>query len=193
MLLIGDVHQKTEQYLELIKNHTSSVQLGDMGFDYSHLADPELKTHRFLGGNHEDYSQAGIHSCYNALGDFGLGYSGGREFFFVRGAYSIDKVWRIPGVNWFEEEELDFKESNECIELYESVGGSDIILSHDCPQRLVDLIWGYEPTNTRKLLDVLMKIRRPKLWIFGHHHKSIDGFVDGTRFICLNELETLEV
>jgi len=191
MLLIGDVHGKSEDYLKIVKNYPSSVQLGDMGFDYSHFSNLKLKTHRFLKGNHDLYSQDDIHPCYNTLGDFGLGYSGGREFFFVRGAYSIDKAWRIPGISWFEEEELNFQQSNECIELYNSVGGSDLLLSHDCPQQLVDLLWGYEATNTRKLLDVLLEIHRPKLWVFGHHHKSINVVVDGTRFICLNELETL--
>lgn len=32
MILIGDVHGKYGQYLNIIKNHEESIQLGDFGF-----------------------------------------------------------------------------------------------------------------------------------------------------------------
>ena len=34
---------------------------------------------------------------------------------------------------------------------------------------------------------------QPKLWFFGHHHKSWTMMIDGTQFRCLNELEVYDI
>jgi predicted phosphodiesterase len=45
-------------------------------------------------------------------------------------------------------------------------------------------------TATSSLAQQMYTIHKPDLWIFGHHHKSFDETIGGTRFICLNELES---
>lgn len=191
MFIIGDVHGKKDEYLALIKDRGSSVQLGDMGFDYSHLkSDVKMCCHNFIFGNHDNYSQ--FDTVQNNLGNFGVSYSGGHYFFFIRGASSVDRDCRVIGHKWFEEEELNNRQAGECIDLY-TQARPRLVLSHDCPQVLAKHLWGYPPTYTRKLLDNLLSIHSPHIWVFGHHHTSIDIVYKGVRFICLNELETIEL
>lgn len=73
----------------------------------------------------------------------------------------------------------------------------DMIVSHDCPNFVLphlrddgDRMYG---TGTRCTLDAMYNIHKPKLHIFGHHHKSFRKVIDGTEFIGLNELETIEI
>jgi Icc-related predicted phosphoesterase len=40
-------------------------------------------------------------------------------------------------------------------------------------------------------LHMMFQEHQPKLWVFGHHHQSKDVQINGTRFVCLNELETM--
>jgi hypothetical protein len=69
-----------------------------------------------------------------------------------------------------------------------------MILSHDCPEIVCKQLFGYPDNNkTRNGLQTMFEIYQPKLWIFGHHHKSIDTIIGDTRFICLNELETFHL
>jgi hypothetical protein len=39
----------------------------------------------------------------------------------------------------------------------------------------------------------MFSIHKPDLWIFGHWHCDADEVIDGTRFICLNELSYVDV
>jgi hypothetical protein len=43
------------------------------------------------------------------------------------------------------------------------------------------------------MLEELFNIHKPELWVFGHYHVSRTVEEQGTRFVCLNELETLDV
>ena len=53
MLIIGDVHGKINEYLQLIKNRKHSIQLGDFGVGFVDI--PELPiNHRFIRGNHDN-------------------------------------------------------------------------------------------------------------------------------------------
>lgn len=42
-------------------------------------------------------------------------------------------------------------------------------------------------------LQAMFEIHQPDIWIFGHHHKSIDTIVNGTRFICLKEADYITI
>lgn len=54
--VIGDVHGHLDSYVQVAEQARCSLQVGDMGFDYKGLdgLDPEL--HRFIGGNHDNYT-----------------------------------------------------------------------------------------------------------------------------------------
>src|SRR5947209_2924936 len=119
--IIGDVHgqvqlddllsRQSRPYFELIADVSYSIQVDDMGDGetYDHLvANVDAGRHGFFPGNHVFYDVLPPH----ALGDFGAVCWGGVDFFFIRGAESIDraklvKLGRDLGKTlWFEQEEL---------------------------------------------------------------------------------------
>ncbi|MDD5151924.1 MAG: metallophosphoesterase [Flavobacterium sp.] len=192
MLFIGDVHGKTITYESLINNAKGcSIQVGDFGFKGEHkwhLNNVNHKYHQILFGNHDHHP---FINEEHSLGKFG--YIEDKGIFFVSGAFSIDQKYRIEDLDWFRNEELNYQESISCIELYEKVK-PNIIVSHDCPYDIRKYFFGYDDRNpTCSLLQLLLNYHKPKFWVFGHHHKSKDEIIDGTRFVCLKELGTIEI
>ena len=189
MLIIGDVHGMVDQYNRLIKNSDRSIQVGDFGFAKQHewhMKNCDPTKHQIVFGNHDDY---GYLKSPHSLGNYSLTPEG---IFTIRGAESIDKHHRIEGVSWWREEELNWSEANQVVESYMQLR-PEIVISHDCPDSVCLQLFGYGGSFTRKLLENLFQLYQPSLWIFGHHHKSKNEVILGTRFICLNELETFEL
>lgn len=216
--VIGDVHGKTKEYLELVKQHKWSIQIGDMGFSYEHMQiandNPDSSSkvrHRFFGGNHDNYDL--YDNALGNLGDCGPRKLNGVEYFFVRGSVSIDCLYRVQQYmnkelkSWWYEEELSHEELSYALELYQKTKPS-IVLSHDCPiiakkrlsekRRLFDLRkFGFAASDfncrTQVYLQKMFEAHQPDLWVFGHYHRSEDFKIDNTRFICLNELEAMVI
>lgn len=193
--LIGDVHGKYKRYHEIIREkdrHSHSIQIGDFGFDYETLTNVDSKNHVFVGGNHDNYDK--VNSVPNYLGDYGyVNNFNGVDFFFFRGAYSIDRQYRTIGVDWWEKEQLKTEDFIKARELYRDIK-PDLVLTHDCPQSLYSYLLPpgakiYE-NITSWALEELFNIHQPKFWRFGHFHKSWRKVINGTDFRCLNELET---
>ena len=211
--IIGDCHGKFNHYLKLARESKYSVQLGDFGFGdcWRQLNSSGLnpENHKIVAGNHDSYSAARHSPFY--LGDFGTHELDSKKFFFIRGAISLDRVYRIGEElsggpkTWWSEEELNFKEMLECAEVYAAIK-PDFVLSHAPPGVICDRIHGNKHTilqkfkfhfgfkeNTSLLGDHLLSIHKPKLWVFGHHHKTYNEVYDGTEFRCLAELETFDI
>lgn len=196
LTVIGDVHGKYNEYKSITEHHKHTVQLGDFGFDYSIFDSIDHGCHKFFGGNHDNYDI--IKSSPNNIGEFGVQNIGGVEFFFARGELSFDKQHRVQGVDWWEQEEISMREMYNCIELYRQCN-PDIVITHGCPSFLISeanllprMPWAKENhviSRTGQMLDELFEIRQPRLWIFGHHHKSIVHCSGDTTFRCLAELE----
>jgi hypothetical protein len=193
--LIGDVHGKYKRYHEIIREkdrHEYTIQLGDFGFDYSTLKNVDPKNHVFIGGNHDNYDK--VDSVPHYLGGYGyVNDFNGVSFFFYRGAWSIDKMYRTIGIDWWEKEENNIETFMQARELYRSFK-PDIVLTHDCPESVVPYLLKpgarvYQ-NNTGWALQELFNIHQPKIWRFGHHHKSWRMTINNTDFRCLNELET---
>ena len=188
MRIIGDVHGKMEHYLHLIEDVPFSIQLGDMGFSEHYdelLKNVDPTRHRFIPGNHDDYPNLPPH----ALGDYGMISLGDFRAFIVRGAFSIDRLRRTEGVNWWLNEELSLLEGSLCLDAYIKAKPR-IVLSHEAPSLLYPL---YSRTRTGELLQFMLEGHRPDLWVFGHHHQSRDQYHLGVRFVCLDELEAVDV
>lgn len=189
MLLIGDVHGKHKEYLEIINTLSESdesIQLGDFGFDYDCIVGKPQ--HKILGGNHDNYDK--LPFIHNDLGNFGQ-Y---KNIFYVRGAQSIDKQYRIPYHSWWPTEELSYKQLDEAITLYSKLK-PEIVISHTCPKSIIPYLGGKADWGsvTEIALEQMLSIHQPLLWVFGHFHVSRNFEYERTRFICLNELETLEL
>lgn len=210
--LIGDVHGKYDKYKAIVDKNEYTIQLGDFGFS-SHwrklMEEVDPFHHLVISGNHDCYDTAFYAPHY--MGNFGVNTLNDVEFFHIRGGISIDRVYRVGEEltggpkTWWSQEEMNFTEMLACMEEYRKAKPR-IVLSHAPPGFVCDVIHGNKHNilqkfkfhhgfkeNTSLLGDELFKIHKPQYWVFGHHHRSWKKEIDGTTFICLNELETMSI
>jgi hypothetical protein len=195
--LIGDIHGDIDGYEKLLDGCNYSLQIGDMGFEYSFNQDPER--HKFFGGNHDNYDV--IDESPNNLGDFGVWeVPNFGQIFWVRGGFSIDHESRrkrdtqignmLFKKSWWEQEEMSYARCQEALELYKEVKPK-ILISHECPINIVQFVtnpkfvldFGYDDpiikTKTNQLLQAMTDFHRPRLHVFGHFHRHFDAYIDG--------------
>lgn len=205
MLLIGDVHGRFRAYQRIIKSAPASIQVGDMGVgfrriraglersngagDVQYLANPPhyamLPEHRFIRGNHDNPHVCRRHSQWISDGCVD------GKVMFVGGAHSSDRRFRTSGYDWWSQEQLSEHDFGRIIERYLKAKPA-VMVSHDCPVDVAPLVnshHSFESTRTNNSLQLMWEAHQPELWIFGHHHLSFDQVANGTRFVCLAELE----
>lgn len=197
LTIIGDVHGKYERYYRIIRKaevHPYTVQLGDFGFKYNTLTNLDPNHHKIIGGNHDNYDR--IIDIPHYLGDFGYSCLNGIDFFYYRGAYSIDRQYRTIGIDYWSNEENNIETFMKARELYREIK-PDIVLAHDCPDFMVPHYIGPHARRYENItgwaLGELYKIHQPKLFIHGHYHISKTTMYGDTKFICLDELETYTI
>lgn len=201
--LIGDVHGKFSQYRRILKNSPPSIQVGDMGVGFLKWphGDPYQNppfdlmvkgSHRFIRGNHDNPSACRRHSRWIEDGHDENG------IMFIGGALSVDRAWRIEGFDWWPDEELPVEALNILTDYYTELKPR-IMITHDCPEEIAQemgrrslRIEKLDPrfaSRTRQAFQSMWSAHSPELWVFGHWHHSADFTVNGTRFVCLAELE----
>ena len=204
MLLIGDIHGLFIEYKKLLRRTgvKKSLQLGDYGLGFpestNHVDMSDIKgNHLFIRGNHDNPAVCRKDSNY--AGDYGVidgEFIEGlfNKLFFISGAWSIDKNWRTPNVSWWEEEQLSQKELCEASNQYAEVK-PPIVCSHDCPTLVLYHLYPSRviPTRTSQAMNVMFMENKPAYWIFAHHHISWRKHIDGCTFVCLNEMEILDI
>ena len=188
MRFIGDIHGCTNIWLMLTHFVEKSVQVGDMGAGFIEI--PELDVnHRFIRGNHDSPEICKEHPNWIPDGHFENG------MFFLGGAFSIDWQMRMPGVSWWEDEELSILELNLMIDRVEELKPS-IMVTHDCPTKFARLLKSHhmnDKSRTRAALDTILEIHKPDIWIFGHHHVEKNIIVDGVEIIALGEFSAIDI
>ena len=203
VIIIGDVHGKTANYKQMLKEkfaNDRTIQVGDMGFGFSNnpqgMSPMELQ-HRWIRGNHDKPELCRAHPNY--LGEYG--YLPEDQLFYLAGAFSIDYMWRVPGRSWWADEELSWPDLQKAIDLYKEVKPK-FFVSHEAPSEaakymLTVALPSYRPekldcamSRTAEALQVMCDFHQPKEWVFGHYHvnKSFDW--KGTKFTCVAELST---
>lgn len=208
---IGDAHGKTDEYLEIAKESSHSIQLGDFGFSRSwnalYYGGLDAEKHKVLGGNHDDYDIC-INSPYY-LGDFGEFTMDGKSILFIRGGLSIDRTYRVGDElsgskkTWWSQEELSFSQMIDCLEFAKTTR-PDIIISHAAPAMLIPQLtkgdltkWKFHSgyvENTSLLLQKIVDANIcPKMWLFGHYHVSFADEIGGVLYMGLPELGTIDV
>ena len=208
MIFIGDVHGKYKQYKRILKESSApTIQVGDMGVGFrriqgwragEYIENPPhawmLKgNHRFIRGNHDNPKVCRHHSQCIPDGHVENG------IMFIGGAVSIDQAWRVKDYSWWEDEELSELELSDLIDKYVMIK-PDVMVTHECPENVANAMithlgrtkfdW---PSRTRRAFEMMFSAHSPKLWVFGHWHFSFDGIMNGTRFVCLNELEVRDL
>ena len=205
IMIIGDVHGKWDDYARLLEMNMPerSIQIGDFGLGFprqeesTRIVESAMETHgrdnKFFRGNHDNpvacWASRFCMDDVHVEEDIGL--------MSVAGAFSIDFAHRTEGVSWWREEELSIAKFNEALDLYEKTKPK-IMLSHDGPEEVIAAMFPwyvrdtpYGKNRTRHALEEMRRIHKPEVWAFGHWHESIEIVMDGTRFVCLAELETM--
>ena len=172
ILVIGDVHAKVGKYYNLVsgqhwgllnkyKGVTSSIQVGDFGFERHHNfhidnVDPSI--HKVLMGNHDFIP---FLDAPHSLGDYS--YDDKTGIFTVRGAHSIDKQARTEGLDWFESEEIPYMGWYDIIDEYERVKPR-FVITHEAPLSVRTSLFGYTKGSiTSRALEELFSIHKPDL------------------------------
>jgi hypothetical protein len=209
--LIGDIHGMVDDYKAYsIADFTGpTIQLGDFGIgmgqsDYWHESVNTFHSegnHRFIRGNHDNPSQ-----CREMHGWITDGTVEG-DVMFVGGAWSIDNPvappgWyrRTAGYDWWFDEECSDSQFESMFETYKTVKPR-VMITHDCPASVsYNMFWGSGhvsgPTylnRTSAWFDVFFQSHQPQFWVFGHWHKTMRFKVGNTTFVCLGELDYIDV
>ena len=113
---------------------------------------------------------------------------------YIGGAWSIDGYRRIPGVSWWDDEELSWEDLERMIEIA-TTEFPRIIISHDAPTAAINghMTVSRIPTRTTSALDVILEYAPPALWVFGHWHRTMRHSVGPTTFQCLGELDYIDL
>jgi hypothetical protein len=199
-IFVGDVHGKFSRYKAIIKEHKDTIQVGDMGIGFRRWPHGEYSQNppydemvkanaQFIRGNHDNPAVCRKHSQYIADGRVH------NDMMFIGGAYSIDWQYRTEDFSWWRDEECSPEQFKVLHGIY-TVTKPACMVTHDCPKNIYPMLhthhWN-DPARTPVALQAMWEVHKPKLWVFGHHHKSFDMIVDGTRFVCLAELEVKEL
>lgn len=195
--LCGDIHGKYRRMHEIIREkdkHEFIVALGDVGFCYKTLDNVDPNKFKIVGGNHDNYDKI-IHIPHY-LGDYGYTKLNDVEFFYYRGAFSIDRSYRTIGIDWWEDEQVSVDQFLKARDFYREIKPR-IVITHDCPQNIASQMLNpgdrvYENV-TGWALQELLNIHEPELWFFGHWHTSKTIQYGKTTFRCLAELEVYDV
>lgn len=193
MIYIGDVHGKIDAYHKILQKHKTelSIQVGDFGFKVQHqwhIKNIDSSQHKICFGNHDDPN---FRHSPHSYGDWH--YDPIWELMTIRGAFSIDRIHRTENKDWWANEELTYSEMQQALDCY--IENKPLtVVSHDCPHEVRERLFGVSDKSiTSNGLQQMFESHQPALWIFGHWHRSVNEVINGTRFICLAELETFKL
>lgn len=174
------------------------IQVGDFGWGNNVQRFLRKNAHRdirIVGGNHEDYKWLRTQKAY--LGDFGI-LKDAPDIFFIRGAWSIDRQYRMMhGLHLDEDEELTYEQFDKALDLYLEVKPR-IVISHTAPAEVACMLTnpafgGYNHSRTEEALEYMWQSYEPEAWYFGHWHQSKDLLRRRTTFRCLGINEYLDI
>lgn len=231
LMFMGDVHGDSllmEPFLN--SNCKTLIQLGDFGFVWKYN---DIKYNKFIRkfqkeypekeilfvpGNHENYDA--IFRCPLVRVHSGMAYkisnnifalrSGeiydidGIKIFPIRGAWSVDQACRIPGVSWWDEEQLNSKEMGNVFNRMRNLPEDetiDYVISHTAPKTFISqylseksMILAKE-NYTEDFLNLVLENASDKVkhWYFGHWHDSFAEKYHGIKVKLFNIGEFIEV
>lgn len=211
---IGDVHGKFSAYTRVLKDSPHpTIQVGDMGVGFRSTnlhnygapsANPPYDlmvegNHRFIRGNHDSPEVCKAHTqCY-----LDGQYIPDKQMMLVGGAFSIDWEWRVKDFSWWADEELSTSALQEIRDCFASLKPR-VMVTHTCPTEICDIhitemtmpggssSFRLPPSRTEMAFQEMFAIHQPELWVYGHWHRNKDWVINGTRFVCLDELSTFD-
>jgi hypothetical protein len=221
ILFVGDSHGKFDKFNAAVSSALTElksrnvkvdevVSVGDFGFWPRARLVPNYKRPDsidvpvlFIDGNHEDHKILAETKFPNDEWDCSHIKRGTFEdgILYMGGATSIDKSQRIPGWDWFEEENISYRDFYHAVgELEAASKACALICAHDTiidayPQLINSNKSPGEKINdpnAQALLE-LVKIARPKTYVHGHHHTFSRYDALGTHFVSLDRCDRKDV
>jgi hypothetical protein len=188
--LIGDIHQSST-YFHTDYIPENSIQVGDLGFDYSFFAKNSFGIPKgkrfFIDGNHDFFPVLNINADAPYRVTTGL-YHIPRGFvsdktLFIGGANSIDKYLRTEGRDWWPEECLSLIQFERIMNIDQEI---HTIVAHDCPLFIYPELGIKDAKSSHAYaLEEIFKKFKPKQYICGHHHQNKEVNLDGCKFNIL--------
>lgn len=200
--LHGEYGTPEEAYfLKHLSKDDILIVLGDFGWDwtYSNLKQFQLPCQTlFIDGNHENFvilqnlpEEEHFGAPVGVVNDRvywlkrgNLYTIEGKTFFCFGGANSVDKEFRTPYKSWWPEEIPNQKEYMNALDNLEACNYRfDYFLSHTCTEKDEIELLEYKNIIDDPVSDMLTWMERLikenngnyKLWLFGHHHKLVQG------------------
>jgi len=106
-----------------------------------------------------------------------------RKIFTFGGARSVDKMYRMPDISWWEREEPNYSEMSRGLAAIQG-NSVDYIIAHECPSSIIGEMYSHH-TDKYQLTDYLQEIVNTiefKHYYFGHHHQDREI---NDKFTCL--------
>lgn len=198
VLIIGDIHGAFNRLKDLIVRsqieNCCLICVGDLGIGFQYSEEGERKGIEALNsffaersilfmsiaGNHDSpsYFDGSVNlSHFKLLPDYTRIRINGEEFLFVGGAVSIDRLWRVPNLSYWEDEVFVLKP--------DLAGKCDVLITHSAPYWIGPFdkeglaswckkdktLWD-ECYKERMEIDELIKLCQPKRAFIGHFHQS---------------------
>ncbi len=205
--ITGDTHGEVVRFTDIQEQYGLTekdmlIVAGDFGCIFGHLMRDEEKldvlaklpyTILFVDGNHECFPMiyAYPEECWNGgrvhrIRTNILHLMRGQVFgiddmslFTMGGGYSIDKLYRIPGISWWAEEMPNDAEYSEARENLKNHGNAvDILISHAAPDFAMEYFVQTGQISQRYIqemelnlfLDEVRQAARHRHYYFGHMH-----------------------
>ena len=200
-VILGDVHGNVQHYKRTLDvlptiygdKNIKTIQLGDFGFKGAYdvfektIFDPDNPKKNMISmGNHDYYPY--LNKPYS-LGNWSYDETQDYSLMTIRGAFSIDRGMRREGLDWFENEEMNYEELEELFDIWCDLR-PDVVVSHDIPQLVQQRIFHFHDMSiTRNYLQMMFEEHKPKLWLYGHYHQDKVNYFDGTIFKCIEPSE----
>ena len=121
----------------------------------------------------------------------------GINVLFIGGASSIDKHYRVPGIEWWPQELITTRDIDKAL----TAQNVDVVVSHESPyvpklsnKGAEDDMAARGPEfaeavnvsrQQRELLRKILEQKQPRFWYHGHHHTRTTSILDGCQFECL--------
>lgn len=103
-----------------------------------------------------------------------------KKFLVLGGGESIDKTSRIPGLDWWKQEQWSYSEQEDLVNLLKNVTEVDYIVSHTAPDDFIDFLEMHLKHSLREYEDNTVKINnyvngiiKFNHWYCGHYHTTL--------------------
>lgn len=166
--------EKEEYILRWLKNKSFTTLFID-GNHENHDRLDQLPSVPMFGGTVGKVNNSVFHLKRGELYDIH-----GQKFFCFGGGESIDKLDRIPGVSWWEQELPSRAQIEHALDQLESVDYKvDYVVTHAPPRSVIGPLGfsdgGMKAVDpTTKFLDHIAQLIQCKKWYFGHMHVNKD-------------------